>query len=110
MKNILLALTLILLTIASLQAQESSWRGIPIAPEYRCAPYDRTAYPYDPSLEMDIIAAMGGEICSPYNDECYESPQRRISNISSRYRKHMTAGFAPPRTRRSNNSRRTCAT
>ena len=74
MKNILLALTLSLLTIASLQAQESSWRGIPIAPEDRCAPYDRAAYPYDPSLESDIIAAMGGEICSPYNDECYESP------------------------------------
>ena len=74
MKKTLLVLTLSLLTVASSQAQESSWRGIPIAPEDRCAPYDRAAYPYDPSLEMDIITAQGGEICSPYTDECFESP------------------------------------
>ena len=85
MKKTLLALTLSLLTIAPLQAQESSWRGIPIAPEDRCADYARGDYPYDAqSLEMDIIAAMGGEICSPYNDECYESPtETDIEHISA---------------------------
>ena len=68
-----LAGALCLLSIASLHAQECSWRGIPIAPEDCCAPYDRDDYHYPQSVGQEIIAAQGGEICSPYTGECFES-------------------------------------
>ena len=73
MKKTFLAGALCLLSIASLHAQECSWRGIPIAPEDCCAPYVRDDYHYLQSVEQEIIAAQGGEICSPYTGECFES-------------------------------------
>ena len=54
-------------------AQGDLWRGIPVAPENRCSPYDRDDYPYSQSVELQIIAREGGQICSPYTNECFES-------------------------------------
>ena len=54
-------------------AQEASWRGIPVRPENRCSPYDRDDYPYPQSVELEIIALMGGRICSPYTETCFAS-------------------------------------
>ncbi len=56
---------------ASLAQEE--WRGIRVAAENRCAPYDRDDYPYSQSLELDIIAREGGNTCSPYTNECFDS-------------------------------------
>ena len=54
-------------------AQAELWRGITVAPENRCSPYDRDDYPYPQSVELQIIAREGGQICSPYTGECFES-------------------------------------
>lgn len=54
------------------QAQEQ-WRGLRVAAENRCAPYDRDDYPYPQSVELRIIAREGGAICSPYTNECFET-------------------------------------
>ena len=43
-----------------------TWRGLAVAPEHRCAPYDRSDYPYSQSVEREIVAAMGGRIYGPY--------------------------------------------
>ena len=40
------------------------WRGIEIAPEYRCAPYNRDDYRYPQSVEPKIVEKYG-EIYSP---------------------------------------------
>ena len=56
---------------ASLAQEE--WRGIRVAAENRCAHYDRDDYPYSQSVELAIIAREGGNICSPYTNECFES-------------------------------------
>ena len=56
---------------ASLAQEE--WRGIRVAAENRCALYDRDDYPYSQSVELAIIAREGGNICSPYTNECFES-------------------------------------
>ena len=56
---------------ASLAQEE--WRGIRVAPENRCALYDRDDYPYSQSVELAIIAREGGNICSPYTNECFDS-------------------------------------
>ena len=43
-----------------------SWRGLVVAPENRCAPYDRSDYRYSQSVEAEIVATMGGRIYGPY--------------------------------------------
>jgi hypothetical protein len=53
-------------------ASTSTWRGIVIADENRCSPYDSGDYSYPQSVEDDIIASLGG-IYSPYTGECFAS-------------------------------------
>ncbi len=81
MKRLLYVALLVVLTAAALyaagaqntsQAQEQ-WRGLRVAVENRCAPYDRDDYPYSQSVELNIIAREGGAICSPYTNECFET-------------------------------------
>ena len=43
-----------------------TWRGLVVAPEHRCAPYERDDYPYPQSVEREIIVRMGGRIYGPY--------------------------------------------
>ncbi|MCY4406091.1 MAG: excalibur calcium-binding domain-containing protein [Rhodospirillaceae bacterium] len=53
-----------------------TWRGLVIAPEHRCAPYDRDDYPYSPSVEAEIVAAMGGRVYGPYTGRYFLSTRR----------------------------------
>ena len=60
-----------------LVAQSQTWgqetyRGIVVAPERRCAPYDRSEYPYPQSVEADIVAQLG-KIYGPYTGRCFSS-------------------------------------
>ena len=73
MKKQLLTFVLVAWVAGSLGAQESAWRGITVAPENRCAPYDRDDYPYPQSVELQIINSMDGDICSPYTETCFDS-------------------------------------
>ncbi len=50
----------------NLISAEEVWRGLRIAPEHRCAPYNRNDYTYPQSVELEIIRSMGGKIYSPY--------------------------------------------
>ncbi|MDE0255887.1 MAG: hypothetical protein OYG32_13930, partial [Rhodospirillaceae bacterium] len=52
--------------IAAAQTAGDSWRGLAVAPERRCTPYERRDYPYAQSLEAGIVASMGGRIYGPY--------------------------------------------
>ena len=46
---------------------QDTWQGLVVAPEHRCAPYDKHAqYPYPQSVEARIIEGMGGKIYGPY--------------------------------------------
>ena len=50
-----------------------TWRGLTVAPEHRCAPYDkRRDYPYPQSVEHDIVRALGA-VYGPYTGTCFES-------------------------------------
>lgn len=44
---------------------EVEWRGLTVAPEDRCSPYDRRDYAYPQSIEEKIVAALG-DIYGPY--------------------------------------------
>ena len=50
-----------------------TWRGLTVAPEHRCAPYDKAHdYPYPQSVEQDIVRALGA-VYGPYTGRCFAS-------------------------------------
>ena len=53
------------------QAQ-SSWRGLVVAPEHRCSPYDSDEYRYSQSVEDQIVEALGG-VYGPYTGRWFAS-------------------------------------
>ena len=58
---------------ASAQDAPDTWRGLAVAPEHRCSPYDRKRdYPYPQSIEQAIVRRLGG-VYGPYTDTCFGS-------------------------------------
>ena len=49
-----------------------TYRGVDVAPEHRCAPYDRGDYRYSQSLEPRIVASIG-KVYGPYTGTCFQS-------------------------------------
>ena len=49
-----------------------TWRGLVVAPEARCAPYDPADYDYPASIERRIWLTLGAAY-SPYDDVVYPS-------------------------------------
>ena len=67
-----LALVLGLVSDASAQ----TWRGLTVAPEHRCAPYDKKRdYPYPQSVERDIVRELGA-VYGPYTGRCFASTRQ----------------------------------
>ena len=64
------------------------WRGITIAPENRCSPYDADEYRYSPSVEPRIVEAQGG-IYGPYTGTWFETiKETDIEHIVARSEAH----------------------
>ena len=57
-------------------AAGETWRGLVVAPEHRCLPYERTDYTYPQSVEAQIVAAMGGRIYGPYTGRTFASTRQ----------------------------------
>ena len=74
---VFVAATLALL--ATCAGASDTWRGLVVAPEHCCAPYDRADYPYPQSVERDIVAALGGRVYGPYTGTHFTS--RRETDI-----------------------------
>ena len=50
-----------------------TWRGLTVAPENRCAGYDKKRdYPYPQSVERDIVRELGA-VYGPYTGTCFTS-------------------------------------
>ena len=65
------------------------WRGIVVAPEQRCAPYDSDDYRYSQSVEHRIVAEMGGIIYGPYTGIWFASTSETdIEHIVARPEAH----------------------
>ncbi len=58
--------TLMALAATGTVKADGTCRGLSVAPEHRCARYDREDYPYSQSVKAHIIANMGGQVYSPY--------------------------------------------
>lgn len=69
-------------------ASQPTWRGLTIAPEERCAPYDSDDYRYPQSVETNIVRDLGG-IYSPYTCESFDSIRETdIEHIVARSEAH----------------------
>ena len=54
-------------------ASAETWRGLAVAPEHRCSPYDKKRdYPYPQSVEQEIVRQLGG-VYGPYTGTCFSS-------------------------------------
>ena len=54
-------------------AAAETWRGLEVAPENRCSPYDKKRdYPYPQSVEREIVRALG-QVYGPYTGRCFAS-------------------------------------
>ena len=55
------------------EAQEqSSWRGLVVAPERRCSPYEAGDYQYSQSVEDRLVSRLGG-VYGPYTGRWFAS-------------------------------------
>ena len=80
-----------------------TWRGLTVAPEHRCAPYDkRRDYPYPQSVERDIVRELGA-VYGPYTGTCFASTaETDIEHIVAASEAHdsgLCAGDAATRAR-----------
>ena len=66
----------------------ATWRGITVAPEHRCSPYDSDDYSYSPSVEPRIVEELGG-VYGPYTGTWFESIRETdIEHIIARSEAH----------------------
>ena len=71
------------------ESAEQTWRGLTVAAEYRCSPYDADDYPYPQSVEPRIVADMGGIIYGPYTGRTFSSTRETdIEHIVARSEAH----------------------
>ncbi len=84
-------------------ASAETWRGLVVAPEHRCAPYDRHDYPYSQSVEARIVAAMGGRVYDPYTGRTFADRRRtdieHIVAVSEAHDSGLCAASASTRRR-----------
>ena len=72
------------------------WRGLTVAPEKRCAPYERRPYRYSSSVEYAIVNRTG-RIFSPYTGEVFSSvKQTDIEHIVALSEAHDSGMCASP--------------
>lgn len=65
-----------------------TWRGLVVAEENRCSPYDQRDYPYPQSIEREIVELLGG-VYGPYTGTCFASAsQTDIEHIVARSEAH----------------------
>ena len=60
--------------VAATGVADPSWRGLTVADEHRCTPYDRREYRYPASVE-DAAISLLGDILSPYTCTLFASKQ-----------------------------------
>ena len=70
-------------------APDDTWRGLTIADEDRCSPYDSDDYSYPQSVEPRIVEGMGGIIYGPYTGRRFASIRETdIEHIVARSEAH----------------------
>ena len=89
---------------ASFRAAEPAtarlWRGLTIAAENRCSPYDSDDYPYSQGVEAQLVAQLGG-VYGPYTGRWFASTSETdIEHIVARSEAHDSGLCAADAARR----------
>ena len=88
-------------TVACQRGSGTTWRGLVVAPECRCSPYDRDDYPYPQSVEPLIAERQG--MRSPYDGTRFaslkESDIEHVVSISEAHDSGLCAASAEIRRR-----------
>ena len=59
--------------LVAVETGAENWRGLVVAPEHRCSPYDRKRdYPYPLSIEQHVVRTLG-VVYGPYTGTCFVS-------------------------------------
>ena len=99
MRNTTLAATLMTALVSASPATAETYRGVTIAPEHRCTPYNPNDYPYPQSVEAQIVAELSGAIYGPYTGTYFRSTRDTdIEHIVARSEAHdsgLCAASAP---------------
>lgn len=67
----------------------AAWRGLTVASEHRCSPYDADDYRYPQFVEPRIVAGMGGIVYGPYTGTWFVSTSETdIEHILARSEAH----------------------
>ena len=76
-------------------ASAETWRGLTVAPEHRCAPYDKKRdYPYPQSLERNIVRELGAVYGAPTPARASHPPPRPTSSTSWLRARRTIRGYA----------------
>ena len=99
--GVLVVSAVLFATPASSQDSTETWRGLVVAPEHRCSPYDKERdYPYPQSIEQDIVRGLG-RVYGPYTDTCSASARETdIEHIVATSEAHDSGLCARDRTTR----------
>ena len=85
---VLMVIALFLVPTSDTVHAQASWRGLVVAPEQRCAPYDADDYRYPQSVEDRIVAQLGG-VYGPYTGRWFASDSETdIEHIVARSEAH----------------------
>ena len=86
MQRVLVGMFVTFTCISVVRAE--TWRGIVVAPESRCSPYNFRDYAYPQSVEARIVAELGG-VYSPYTMQVFASTRETdIEHIVARSEAH----------------------
>ena len=81
----------------ALTSAAETYRGIDVALEHRCAPYDRSDYRYSQSLEPRIVASIG-KVYGPYTGTCFRNTSETdIEHMVATSEAHDSGLCAAPR-------------
>ena len=96
-KTVITSTTLMAALACVTPATAETYRGLTIAPEARCTPYDPSDYPYPQSVEAQIVADLGGAIYGPYTGTYFRSTRDTdIEHIVARSEAHDSGLCAAP--------------
>ena len=71
------------------EALPGTWRGLVVAPEVRCSPYDPDDYRYNQSVENRIVEQLNGLVYGPYTGTHFEDTgQTDIEHMVARSEAH----------------------
>ena len=74
--SLVTSLLLLAMFFVALGTAAETWRGLVVAPEHRCSPYDKKRdYPYPQSIEREIVRRLGA-VYGPYTGICFASTRQ----------------------------------